>query len=104
MDNNDTTQLPKDATLQELNEIRNLLRKAKRQLEVVQEFNTKFEVLREKLTNPQSGISSNVDNVSQANEKIQGIKSLIEQTLNDTENSKQKIENLLSQASNFISI
>lgn len=102
MDNNDASQLSKE-TVQELNEIKTLLRKAKKQLEAVQEFNTQFEVLREKLTNPQSGVSANVDSISQASEKIQGIKSLVEQTLNDTQNNKQQIENLLSQANNFIS-
>lgn len=103
MDSNDTPQLSKEAVLQELNEVKNLLRRAKKQLEAVQEFNTQFEVLREKLTNPQSGVSANVDSISQANEKIQGIKSLVEQTLNDSQNSKQQVENLLSQANNFIS-
>ncbi len=103
MDTNETPESSKETALQELNEIKNLLRKAKKQLEAVQEFNTQFEVLREKLINPQSGILPNIDNASQANEKIQNIKSLVEQVLSDTKNNEQQIENFLTQADNLTS-
>lgn len=98
----DTNQL-KENILKELAEVQNLLRKSKKQLETIQEFSTQFEVLREKLINPQSGIEANVNIVSQNSERIQNIKTQIEQLLNDTQNNKQQIENLLTQSNGFIS-
>lgn len=87
-----------DSVIQDLKEIKELQKKAKKQLETVQQLTSDFEVLREKLTNPQGGIEANVTSAQQGNEKIQLLKSSSDQLLNTIQTQAQQIDSQVTQA------
>lgn len=86
----------------DLKEIRDLQRKAKNQLETVQQLISDFEVLKEKLTNPQGGIEANVLSAQQGNEKIQTLKTTADQLLGSIQAQTQQIDIYVSQANTHV--
>lgn len=88
-----------ESVVLDLKEIRDLQRKAKKQLETVQQLTADFEVLKEKLTNPQGGIEANVLTAQQGNEKIQVLKTNSDQLLSSIQSQAQQIDTSVAQAS-----
>lgn len=87
-----------DLIVQDLKELRDAQKKAKKQLETVQQLVAEFDVLKEKLTNPQGGIEANIAVSKEGNEKVQAIKITSEQLLATIQANSQQIDSYVSQA------
>ncbi len=99
---NDEVKQMQESVALDLKEIRDLQRKAKKQVETVQQLTSDFEVLKEKLTNPQGGIEANVLTAQQGNEKIQALKTTSDQLLSTIQAQAQQIDTHVAQANTHV--